>query len=63
MRNGACSGMPITDAQVHIWSSGTPSVNHRPVPAVTAAEMLAEMLHPDTCHFGHAGTAWEHAQT
>ena len=43
MRNGACSGMPITDAQVHIWSSGTPSVNHRPVPAVSASEMLAEM--------------------
>jgi len=26
---------------------------------VDTAEMLAEMLHPDTCHFGHAGTAWE----
>ncbi len=35
--------MRITDAQVHIWSSGTPSVNHRPVSAVSAAEMLAEM--------------------
>jgi len=35
--------MRIVDAQVHIWSSGTPSVDHRPVPVVSAAEMLAAM--------------------
>ena len=28
--------MHITDAQVHIWSSGTPSQDHRAVPVVTA---------------------------
>ena len=35
--------MRIIDAQIHIWSSGTPSVDHRPVPVVTHAEMLAAM--------------------
>jgi len=35
--------MRITDAQIHIWSSGTPSQDHRPVSSVTAAEMLAAM--------------------
>jgi len=35
--------MRIVDAQIHIWSSGTPSRDHRPVPVVTAAEMLAGM--------------------
>ncbi len=35
--------MRIVDAQVHIWSSGTPSGVHRPVPAFTAEELLAEM--------------------
>jgi predicted TIM-barrel fold metal-dependent hydrolase len=33
----------IVDAQVHIWSSGTPSGRHRQVPAFTAEELLAEM--------------------
>ena len=35
--------MRIVDAQIHIWSSGTPSQDHRAVPVVTAAEMLAGM--------------------
>jgi hypothetical protein len=35
--------MRIIDAQAHIWSSGTPSVNHRPVPVVSKEEMLAAM--------------------
>ena len=35
--------MRIVDAQVHIWSSGTPSGLHRQVPAFTAEELLAEM--------------------
>jgi hypothetical protein len=35
--------MRIVDAQVHIWSSGAPSGNHRQVPVFTAAELLAEM--------------------
>ncbi len=35
--------MRIVDAQVHIWSSGTPSINHWPVPEVTAEAMLAAM--------------------
>ena len=35
--------MHIVDAQIHIWSSGSPSRDHRPVPVVTAAEMLAGM--------------------
>ena len=35
--------MQITDAQVHIWSSGIPSGIHRPIPVLTADEMLAEM--------------------
>jgi iron complex transport system substrate-binding protein len=26
---------------------------------VETAEMLAEMLYPDACHFGHEGRAWE----
>ena len=35
--------MQITDAQIHIWSSGTPSQDHRAVPVVTADEMLGAM--------------------
>jgi predicted TIM-barrel fold metal-dependent hydrolase len=35
--------MHIVDAQIHIWSSGTPSQDHRAVPVVSAAEMLAGM--------------------
>ena len=35
--------MRIIDAQVHIWSAGTPSVNHRPVSSFSADELLAEM--------------------
>jgi predicted TIM-barrel fold metal-dependent hydrolase len=35
--------MHITDAQVHIWSSGTPSQDHRAVPVVTAEETIAAM--------------------
>ena len=35
--------MRIIDAQIHIWSSGTPSQDHRAVPVVTAEEMLAGM--------------------
>lgn len=35
--------MQIVDAQIHVWSSGTPSQDHRPVPVVTAEEMIAGM--------------------
>ena len=35
--------MRIVDAQVHIWSSGTPSGHHRQVSSFSAEEMLAEM--------------------
>lgn len=35
--------MKIIDAQVHIWSSGTPSGIHRPVSSFTAEELLPEM--------------------
>ena len=35
--------MRIVDAQVHIWSGGTPRGLHRQVPAFTAEELLAEM--------------------
>ena len=35
--------MKIVDAQVHLWSSGTPSGHHRKVPAFTAEELLGEM--------------------
>lgn len=35
--------MRIVDAQVHIWSGGTPSGLHRQVPAFSAEELLAEM--------------------
>lgn len=35
--------MRITDAQVHIWSAGTSSGEHRKVPRLTAEELLAEM--------------------
>ena len=35
--------MRIIDAQIHIWSSGTPSVDHRPVPVVSHQEMRAAM--------------------
>jgi len=35
--------MKIVDAQVHIWSSGTPSGHHRQVSKFTAEEILAEM--------------------
>ena len=35
--------MRIVDAQVHIWSSGTPVSPHRPVSSYSAAELVAEM--------------------
>jgi predicted TIM-barrel fold metal-dependent hydrolase len=35
--------MQITDAQVHIWGSGTPSGDHRQTPVFTVEELLAEM--------------------
>ena len=35
--------MRIVDAQVHIWSGGTPSGHHRKVSSFTAEELLAEM--------------------
>ena len=35
--------MPIIDAQVHLWSSGTPSGEHRQTSCFTAGELLAEM--------------------
>ncbi len=35
--------MRIVDAQVHLWSAGTPSGHHRQVPAFTAEALLAEM--------------------
>jgi predicted TIM-barrel fold metal-dependent hydrolase len=35
--------MRIVDAQVHIWSSGTPMAPHRQVSRFTAEELLAEM--------------------
>jgi len=35
--------MKIVDAQVHLWSSGTPSGQHRQTPAFTADELLTEM--------------------
>ena len=35
--------MLIIDAQVHIWSSGTPIEPHRPVSVFTKDELLAEM--------------------
>src|SRR5580765_777265 len=43
--NGAGSQrtMLIVDAQVHIWSSGTPSGQHRQVSSFSAEECLREM--------------------
>jgi len=35
--------MQIIDAQVHIWSSGTPSPPHRPISRYTAEDLLREM--------------------
>ncbi|HSU06971.1 MAG TPA: amidohydrolase family protein, partial [Acetobacteraceae bacterium] len=35
--------MKIVDAQVHIWSSGTPSGHHRQTSVFTAEELLREM--------------------
>ncbi len=35
--------MPIIDAQVHIWGSGTPSGHHRQTSLYTAEELIAEM--------------------
>jgi predicted TIM-barrel fold metal-dependent hydrolase len=35
--------MKIIDAQVHIWSSGTPLAPHRPTSSYSAAELIAEM--------------------
>ena len=35
--------MRIIDAQVHIWSSGTPIEPHRAVSVFTKDELLAEM--------------------
>ena len=35
--------MKIIDAQVHLWSSGTPSGHHRQASSFTAEELLQEM--------------------
>ncbi len=35
--------MQIVDAQVHLWSSGTPAANHRQVPAYGKDDLLREM--------------------
>jgi len=36
---------------------------NRPGPRlVDSLEILAEILHPDTCHFGYKGTGWEQIQ-
>jgi predicted TIM-barrel fold metal-dependent hydrolase len=35
--------MRIVDAQVHIWSGGTPLAHHRQVASLSAGEMLKEM--------------------
>jgi predicted TIM-barrel fold metal-dependent hydrolase len=35
--------MPIVDAHVHIWATGTPSPAHRQVPALSGEELLREM--------------------
>jgi predicted TIM-barrel fold metal-dependent hydrolase len=35
--------MPIVDAQVHIWSQGTPTGFHRQVPSYSADDLLQEM--------------------
>ncbi|MFC7690728.1 hypothetical protein ACFQY5_15260 [Paeniroseomonas aquatica] len=35
--------MKIVDAQIHIWSSGSPSGLHRKVSSFTAEEALREM--------------------
>jgi predicted TIM-barrel fold metal-dependent hydrolase len=35
--------MQITDAQVHIWGSGTPSAHHRQTSSFTAEELVKEM--------------------
>ncbi len=35
--------MQIVDAQVHLWSSGTPTAHHRPVSAYGKDELLREM--------------------
>ncbi len=35
--------MPIVDAQVHIWSQGTPTGFHRQVPSYSANDLLNEM--------------------
>jgi predicted TIM-barrel fold metal-dependent hydrolase len=37
------NGMQIVDAQVHLWSSGTPSGQHRETSIFTAEELLREM--------------------
>jgi iron complex transport system substrate-binding protein len=35
---------------------------NRPGPRlVESLEILAELLHPDSCPFGHEGTGWQHA--
>ena len=35
--------MLIIDAQVHIWSGGTPSAHHRQTSVYTAEELITEM--------------------
>ena len=42
-RNDRSCGMKIVDAQIHIWSKGTPSGLHRKVSSFTAEEALREM--------------------
>jgi len=43
LRNDGVVGVKIVDAQIHIWSKGTPSGLHRKVSAFTAEEALREM--------------------
>jgi hypothetical protein len=43
MRTDAGIAMPIVDAQVHVWSQGTPSGQHRQISSYSAEDYLKEM--------------------
>ena len=48
----------VRDGLVYL-ADGNAYFNRSGPRVVETAEMLAEMLHPDACHFGYADRAWE----
>jgi iron complex transport system substrate-binding protein len=52
----------VRDARVYL-ADGNAYFNRSGPRLVETAELLAEMIHPGCCDFGHQGAGWEHLET